>query len=470
MVIVGTGMAGLRVAEAIVERAPRHARLTMLGTEPDPTYNRILLSKVLARTADLGDIELKPASWYAESGIDLRTATSAAGIDLDRSVVHDEIGETHPYDALVVATGSRPFVPPIEGRDLPHVFRFRTTADALAIAAAADRAERAVVVGGGLLGLEAAAGLLSRGLEVTAVETADRLMVQQLDHGGAAMLARELEGLGLTSLTGRSVTQIHPDRVRLNGGEELPADLVVVAAGVRAQTALAAEAGIEVRRGILVDDELRTSAPGVWAVGECAEHRGTVYGLWAPLAEQAAVAGASVLGEPAGFAGADTATTLKIAGIDLFVGGPQAAGPDGEEIVVSDTRRSVYRKLVLEGSRLAGAIVVNEPQLARRVVELLRTGSEVSAALLEPGADAGADDEDDEEAIVCSCNRVTRGELVATIAEGELETVPKVAEATKATTGCGSCTGEVEMLIANASSAGNTDVKELKLEPAKVEA
>jgi len=468
--IVGTGMAGLRVAEAIVERAPGRARITMLGEEPDPTYNRILLSKVLARTAGLGDIELKPEDWYADSRVDLRTGTRATALDLDRALVRDATGGEHPYDALVVATGSRPFVPPIEGRDLPHVFRFRTTRDALAIARAAEGAQKAVVVGGGLLGLEAAAGLLRRGPDVTVIETADRLMAQQLDHGGAAMLRRELEALGLTALPGRSVTRIGEDRLLLNGGEELAADLVVIAAGVRAQTSLAADAGIETGRGILVDDELRTSSPGVWAVGECAEHRGTVYGLWAPLAEQAAVAGASVLGEPAGFAGATTATTLKIAGVDLFVGGAQGAGDDGEEIVVSDTRRGLYRKLVLEGTRLAGAIVVNEPHVARRVVELLRTGDELTPALLDPGGDVEDEAADDDGAIVCSCNRVTRGELVEAIAEGGLETVASVAETTRATTGCGSCTGEVEELIANASSGGNTDVKNSKLEPAKVDA
>ena len=205
------------------------------------------------------------------------------------------------------------------------------------------------------------------------------------------------------------------------------------------------------------------------AVGECAEHRGTVYGLWAPLAEQARAAGASVLGEPAGFAGAETATTLKIAGIDLFVGGAREAAETGEEIVISDTRRSVYRKLVLEGTRLAGAIVVNEPTLARRVVELLRTGEGVPSALLEPGGDVGAEDAGDEGAIVCSCNRVTRGELVAAIAGG-VDSVAALAAATRATTGCGSCAGEVESLVANASSARNTGVKELKLEAAKVEA
>jgi len=470
VVVVGTGMAGLRAAEEIVTRAPGYARVTMLGLEPGPTYNRILLSKVLARTAELSDIELKPESWYAELEIDLRTGVRAVEADLERRRVVDADGVEHPYDALVLATGSRPFVPPIGGADQPHVYSFRTTEDALAIAAAAEDAGRAVVVGGGLLGLEAAAGLLARGVEVTVVETADRLMAQQLDHGGAAMLRRELEALGLRALPGRSVTKILPHGVVLNGAEHLPADLVVVAAGVRPEISLAKEAGLETRRGILVDDELRTSAPRVWAVGECAEHRGTVYGLWAPLAEQARVAGASVLGEPAGFTGATTATTLKIAGVELFVGGAKEPGEDGEEVVLSDTRRSLYRKLVLDGDRLTGAIVVNEPGVARRIVELLRTGDPLQPALLEPGADGDAADADDPDAIVCSCNRVTRGELEEAIASGGIESVAEVAEATKATTGCGSCTGEVEQLIAAGSSGGNTDVKELKLEAAKVEA
>ncbi|HEV2773493.1 MAG TPA: molybdopterin-dependent oxidoreductase [Thermoleophilaceae bacterium] len=470
VVVVGTGMAGLRVAEEIVTRAPGHALVTMLGEEPSPTYNRILLSRVLARTAELADIELRPESWYAELDIDLRTGVRAVAADLERRRVVDADGIEHPYDALVLATGSRPFVPPIGGADQPHVYSFRTTEDALAIAAAAEDARRAVVVGGGLLGLEAAAGLLRRGVEVTVVEVSDRLMAQQLDHGGAAMLRRELEALGLRALPGRSVTRILRAGVVLNGAEDLPADLVVIAAGVRPEVSLAREAGLETRRGILVDDELRASAPRVWAVGECAEHRGTVYGLWAPLAEQARVAGASVLGEPAGFTGATVATTLKIAGVELFVGGAKEPADDGEEVVLSDTRRSLYRKLVLDGDRLTGAIVVNEPGVARRAVELLRTGDPLQPALLEPGADGDAEDADDPDAIVCSCNRVTRSELEEAIASSGLESVAEVAEATKATTGCGSCTGEVEELIANGSSGGNTGVKELKLEAAKVEA
>jgi ferredoxin-nitrate reductase len=470
VVVVGSGMAGLRTAEEIVTRAPGHPRVTMLGEEPSPTYNRILLSKVLARSAELADIELKPESWYAEFEIDLRAGVRGVKADIERRRVVDSEGVEHPYDALVLATGSRPFVPPIGGADQQHVFSFRTTEDALAIAAAAEHAGRAVVVGGGLLGLEAAAGLLRRGVEVTVVEFSDRLMAQQLDHGGAAMLRRELEALGLRALPGRSVTKILPKGVVLNGAEHLPADIVVIAAGVRPEISLAKEAGLEIRRGILVDDELRTSAPGVWAVGECAEHRGTVYGLWAPLAEQARAAGASVLGEPAGFAGATVATTLKIAGVELFVGGAKEPGDDGEEVVLSDTRRSIYRKLVVEGDRLTGAIVVNEPGVARRVVELLRTGDPLQPALLEPGGEGDAEDAEDPDAIVCSCNRVTRGELEDAIASEGIESVAEAAEATKATTGCGSCTGEVEHLIANASSAGNTDVKELKLEGAKVEA
>jgi len=470
LIVVGTGMTGLRVAEEVVERGARRWQVTMLGEEPGPAYNRIVLSKVLARTAKLEDIALKPADWYRSSDVDLRGGLPAAELDLDHGFVRDREGGEHNYDALVLATGSRPVLPPFPGIDRPHVFAFRTTADADAIASAADAAACAVVVGGGLLGLEAAAGLMRHGVEVTVVELADGLMSQQLDAAGAAALQRELERLGLVARPGCSVAEIGERSVRLEDGTELRAELVVVAAGVRPETSLAAAAGIEVGRGILVDDELRTSAPGVWAAGECAEHRGTVYGLWAPLAEQAAAAGAAVVGDPGAFAGTTTATTLKVAGVELFAGGVKGATGGEDELVASDTRRGRYRKLVLDGDRLVGAITVGEPALARRAVELLRTGAPVPQALLEAGGELPQEAEPDDEAIVCSCNRVTRGRIAEAMGKRRLGSVAEVARATEATTGCGSCTGAVEEMLAERSSGGNTSVKSPKPRSSSIEA
>jgi len=472
LVVVGTGMSGLRVAEEVLDRSPTGFAVTMLGEEPGPTYNRIMLSKVLARTAGPEDVELQPPSWYSSRGVDLRGGSPAERVDLERRRVIGPDGEVHSFDALVLATGSRPFVPPIPGAERAHVHAFRTAADARAIATAADRSQRAVVVGGGLLGLEAAAGLLAHDLEVSVVEVADRLMPQQLDHGGARTLARALAELGVSAMVGRRVEEITDGEVVLDGGEALLADLVVVAAGVRPETSLAGEAGIAVGRGILVDDELRTDAPGVWAVGECAEHRGQVYGLWAPLAEQARAAGAAVVGDPGGFAGAaTTATTLKIAGVDLFTGGPAGADGEQDELLYCDSARGVYRKLVLEGRRLVGAMVVGDGRSSRRLTELLRTGADVPSGVIAPeeAGENGAAEPPGEESILCSCNRKTRGEVLGAIRGEGLATLAEVAGATGASTGCGSCAGEVEELLAGHSSGRNTQVNGQKPEPATIE-
>jgi ferredoxin-nitrate reductase len=463
LVVVGTGMAGLAVVEEALRRAPGSQwRITMLGEEPGPAYNRILVSKLLARTCGRGDLELRPAAWYRENGVDLRSGWPAETLDLDAREVIERGGERHHYDALVLATGSRPFVPPIPGADASHVFTFRTPADVDALAAAVPRSRSVVVLGGGLLGLEAAAGLLSRGAAVTVVEVAPRLMAQQLDAGAAALLERTLRGTGLRFVLGRSVTSIGSEHVTLDDGRELPAQLVVVAAGVRPETTLARGAGIEVGRGIVVDDELRTSAPGMWAVGECAEHQGKVYGLWAPLAEQARVAAATIAGDPAAFHGATPATTLKVAGVDLFAGGAPEASPDHDEIVLADTRRGTYRKLVLDGDRLAGAVLVGDLSSARELSALLRSGEPVPDALLEPGV-SGSEPSDDPDALICSCNAVRSGTIEEAIARGGLTTLAQVSNATRAATGCGSCARDVEALLAR-SSARNTD--EMRLKPA----
>jgi ferredoxin-nitrate reductase len=464
LVVVGTGMAGLEVVHELLERAPGGAwRITMLGEEPTPAYNRVLLSKLLAGGCSRADLELRPHAWYQEHEIDLRTGAAAAAVDLDARRVRDEHGASHDYDALVLATGSRAFVPPIDGRELAHVHGFRTLRDAERIAAGASHGAPAVVVGGGLLGIEAAAGLRARGMTTTVVELAERLMPQQLDAGAAAVLGRELQAQGTRALLGRSVREITGEEVVLDDGERHPASLVVIAAGVRAETALARAAGLEVGRGVLVDDEMRTSAPAVWAVGECAEHRGVVQGLWAPVAEQARTAGASIAGDPAGFHGARPATSLKVAGIELFAGGSATAARDQHELVRSDTRSGVYRKLVLDGERLAGAVLVGDTSERATIVELLRSEQPVPATLLAaPGPTREAAAEDGCDPTVCACNAVTRGTILAAIESRQLRTVAEVARATRASTGCGSCAPDIDALLAARSSdrnIGGTDMK-----------
>jgi ferredoxin-nitrate reductase len=444
VVVVGTGMSGLTVVEELLRRRPAGAwRIVMLGEEPGPAYNRILVSKLLAGSCGPGDLVLKPAAWYAHHGVDLRGGCPAGAIDPDARTVTDVAGGEHRYDALVLATGSRPVVPPIPGAELPHVRTLRTLGDVDAIAAGTPAARAAVVVGGGLLGLEAAAALRARGVPTTVVELADRLMAQQLDGGAAAMLGRGLATLPLRAELARSVAAIEPGSVRLDDDRVMPADLVVIATGVRPETRLAREAGLECDRGVLVDDAMRTSAPGVLATGECAQHRGTVYALWAPLAEQARVAAATVAGDPGAFLGATPATTLKVAGVDVFAGG-SASGEDGDdEIVLSDSRRGAYRKLVLRDDRLRGAVLVGDLADARRLSELLRSGAPVPDDVLSPGTSAPAP----LDGVVCSCNQVTRAEIDDAIRARALRTVAQVGNATRAGTGCGSCARDIQTLI-----------------------
>jgi ferredoxin-nitrate reductase len=446
VVVVGTGMSGLAVVEELLRRRPADAwRIVMLGEEPGPAYNRILVSKLLAGSCGPGDLVLKPAAWYAQHGVDLRGGCPAAAIDPDARVVTDVAGGRHRYDALVLATGSRPLVPPIAGADLPHVCTLRTLGDVDAIAAGTPAARAAVVVGGGLLGLEAAAALRARGVPTTVVELADRLMAQQLDGGAAAMLGRGLAALRLRAELARSVAAVEPGLVRLDDGRELRADLVVVAAGVRPETGLARATGLECDRGVLVDDAMRTSAPGILATGECAQHRGTVYALWAPLAEQARVAAATVAGDPAAFLGATPATTLKVAGVDVFAGGASSGTDGDDEVVLSDSRRGVYRKLVLREDRLRGAVLVGDLAGARRLSELLRSQAPVPDELLAPtGGDPAPAPPD---GIVCSCNQVTRAEIEDAIRARALRSVAQVGNATRAATGCGSCARDVQALL-----------------------
>ncbi|WP_272474900.1 molybdopterin-dependent oxidoreductase [Baekduia alba] len=465
LVVVGTGMAALATVEEVLRRDPDGWRITMLGEEPGPVYNRIMLSKLLAGECGPGDLEVKPLAWYAQRGIDLRGDCPAVAIDTTNKVVRDLAGGAHRYDTLVVATGSRAFVPPLAGADLPHVGVFRTWADVAALSGTPVAGRRAVVLGGGLLGLEAAAGLHARGARVTVVEPAPRLMGRQLDDASASMLGAALRARGIALRVGVLPERITPDAVVLDGGDAtpLPADLVVVAAGVRPETTLAREAGLPVARGIVVDDALRAGAPGVFAVGECAEHQGMVYGLWAPLAEQARVAGATIAGDPAAFHPQTTATVLKVAGVDVYAGGVAQPEDHHDEVTLRDTRSGRYRKLVLDGDRLVGAILVGDVADARRCSAALRSHDPTDAALIDAGFGAvGAEAPPPApDATICSCNAVTAGAIDRAIAARGLTTVAGVAKATRASTGCGGCAGEVRAILErHRSSARNTSDSE----------
>ena len=462
LVVIGGGMAGMATVESALENVkadPAHPGfdVTIIGAEPVAPYNRVLLSTLLAGGVGEQELALRHPQWFADRGVTLRLGVPARHIDTRAKIVELADGETVPYDDLVLATGSQPFVPPVPGTGLAGVHVFRTTADARAILKGAANARRAVVIGGGLLGLEAARGLRERGVHVTVVHLVDRLMETQLDAPAASLLRRALNAMRIAVRVGAKTEEIvgpdgHVTGVLLDGGEELPADLVVVTAGIRPDTALARTAGLEVGRGVLVDDELRTSAPGVRAVGECAEHRGAVYGLWAPLLDQARAAGASIAGRPAAFHGASPATTLKVAGIDLFCCGRVTEEDGDEEVLSLDTRRGRYRRLLVRDGRLAGAILLGDLRDARALRELLRDGDEIPPELLDgPATTTNAEAAEvaiDPATTICSCQGVTYGEIEHTIRDRDLQTVEQAAEHTRASTGCGGCRSDVAAILA----------------------
>jgi nitrite reductase (NADH) large subunit len=382
LVVVGNGMAGLRFLEELVRRAPGRFEVTVVGAEPEPAYNRVLLSSLLAGDIGAGDVELRPREWYAEHGIALVTGRAACALDAAARTVTLDDGEVLGFDRLVLATGSDAIRLPLPGRELAGVMTFRSLGDIAGLEQAAAAGMPAVVIGGGLLGIEAAYGLARRGIPVTLVHLMDRLMERQLDAEGARLLADAIEAKGVRVLLGAETHAIRGgsavEAVELKDGRVLPCGLVVMAVGIRANTALAASGGLQVKRGIVVDDGMQTSVPGIYAIGECAEHRGACYGLVEPCYEQARVAAAAIAGEPVRYAGSVLATNLKVSGVSVFSAG-DFEGVGAETIVVRDAGVGSYRKLVVRDERLAGVVLVGDTAEALWYADLIRSGVAVSA-------------------------------------------------------------------------------------------
>lgn len=380
LVVVGNGMAGLRLLEELDGTARGRFAVTVLGAEPEPAYNRVLLSSLLAGDAQPDDIVLRPRGWYEARGIALVTGVPAVAIDAGKSAVVLADGRALAFDRLVLATGADPIRLPLPGCDRDGVITFRTTADVAAMRAAAASGAPAVVIGGGLLGIEAAYGLARAGVSVTLVHVMDRLMERQLDQQGARLLARALEGKGIRVLLKTETRAIHGaagvEAIETKPGEMIPCGLAVMAVGVRAATQLAATGGIATGRGIKVDDAMQTSLPGVYALGDCAEHAGLCYGLVEPAYEQARVLAAALRGEPARYAGSTLATNLKVSGVPVFSAG-DFEGAGAAHIVVRDEGLPSYRKLVLREGRLAGAVLVGDTSDALWYADLIRTGCNV---------------------------------------------------------------------------------------------
>ena len=477
LVVIGNGMAGIRAVEELLKLAPALYDITVFGAEPHPNYNRILLSPVLSGEQTWGDIVLNPLAWYEEHGITLHLGKPVVGVDRRRRVVTAKDGTEAPYDRLLIATGSNPFIPPLPGKELAGVIAYRDIADTEAMIDASTRYRHAVVVGGGLLGLEAANGLMVRGMSVKVVHIAPWLMERQLDDVAGTLLQRSLEARGLEFMIGAQTEALLGDEdggksgrvraVRFQDGSEVPADLVVMAAGIRPNTALAEKIGLHCARGIVVNDTMQTMTdPRIYSVGECAAHRGIAYGLVAPLFEQGKVCATHLAQFGIGrYLGSQTSTKLKVTGIDLFSAGNFTGASSGrpedadcEEIVMSDPFGGVYKKLVIQNDRLVGACLYGDTVDGSWYFKLLREGksiNEIRDKLMfgesnigtaghagQNSAVAMADD-----AEVCGCNGVAKGTICRAIKEKGLFTLEDVRKHTKASASCGSCTGLVEQLL-----------------------
>jgi nitrite reductase (NADH) large subunit len=463
LVMVGNGMAGVRTLEELVKLAPGHYEITVFGAEPHPNYNRILLSPVLAGEQTLEDIVLNDRDWYRGHGIRLHLGSKVVKIDRVAREVVAEDGAREPYDRLLLATGSNPFVLPIPGVDLEGVLTYRDIQDTERMIAAASSYRKAVVIGGGLLGLEAANGLRTRGMDVTVVHLMPWLMERQLDRTAAGLLQKTLEERGLQfRLQAQTEAITGSERVgavRLKSGETLLADLVVMAVGIRPNDELAKAAGLHCDRGVVVNDTMQTFDPRVYAVGECVSHRGRAYGLVAPLFEMAKVCANHLARFGIGrYSGSSVSTKLKVTGVDLFSAGDFSGGDGTEEIVLADPGAGVYKRLVIRDDRLVGAVMYGDTIDGAWYFRLLREGASVAPIrdrlmfgesslgdaghLGEDRAAALADD-----AEVCGCNGVCKGEIVSAIKAKGLFTLEDVRKHTKASSSCGSCTGLVEQIL-----------------------
>lgn len=468
LVVVGNGMAGCRAVEELLARDGARYRVTIFGAEPYVNYNRIMLSPVLAGEKTFDDIIINSRAWYDENGIDLIVADPVTSIDRTAKTVSSQSGRTVHYDRLLIATGSDPFIIPVPGKDLTGVISFRDMKDVDTMLAAADAGGpdggqgRAVVIGGGLLGLEAAHGLTLRGMRVTVLHIMPTLMERQLDEAAGWLLKSALEARGQTILTGADTAEIYGDGkvegIRLKDGTLIPATLVVMAVGIRPCVALARDAGLDIGRGIKVDDHMVTSDPAVLAVGECVEHDGNVYGLVAPLWDMCRSLADGLTDQHSGYKGSVTSTKLKVAGLDVFSAGDFSGGEGCEDIVLRDASRGVYKRVVVKGDRVIGAVLYGDTADGGWYFDLLKRQENVAdirdllifgqsfasgGGQSDPKAAVAALSDDAE---ICGCNGVSKGKVVACIAAGNT-TLDAVRATCKASASCGSCTGLVETLL-----------------------
>jgi len=478
LVVIGNGMAGCRAVEEILARDADRFRITIFGAEPRVNYNRIMLSPLLAGEKSFEDIVINDHAWYADNGIDLVTGDPVVAFDRKIQTVTARSGRTESYDKLILATGSDPFIIPVPGHDLQGVVTFRDMDDVGTMLRAASGGGEAVVIGGGLLGLEAAHGLSLRGMKVTVIHLMPTLMERQLDEAAGWLLKEALEGRGQTILTGADTAEIYGqgkvEGVRLKDGREIPASIVVMAVGIRPNVKLARDAGLAIGRGIHVDDHLVTSDANILAVGECVEHNGAVYGLVAPLWEMCRSLADGLVAQPNGYTGSVTSTKLKVSGIDVFSAGDFTGGEGCEDIVMRDATRGVYKRVIVKEDRLIGAVLYGDTSDGNWYFDLLKKQEDVAPirdALIfgqafASGGGTSANPLDavaalSQDAEICGCNGVSKGQVLACISGGAAS-LDAVRSGCKASASCGSCTGLVENLLVLAMGddyAGERDNK-----------
>ncbi|SEP54869.1 nitrite reductase large subunit NirB [Thalassovita taeanensis] len=463
LIVIGAGMASGRALEHLLDTAPDAYDVTLFNAEPRGNYNRLMLSPVLSGEKTYEEIVTHDADWYEARGVTCRFGEKILKIDRERKVVISENGET-PYDKLVLGMGSNPFIIPLPGHDLEGVIAYRDLEDTnRMIELGAKPGARAVVIGGGLLGLEAAAGLKARGVDVTVVHIMGHLMERQLDEAAGYLLRKALVDRGITVMCSANSKEIvgengHVKALMLDDGTELPCDLLVMAVGIRPAIALGKDNGLAVGRGIHVDDQMITSDPDILALGECVEHDGAIFGLVAPLYDQAKVVAKTLLGEPAKFVNKEVSTKLKVTGCDLFSAGDFAEGETREDIVFRDPSRGVYKRLVIEDNKIVGAVMYGDTADGTWFYNLIKDGEDISemreTLIFGPAYQGGAASDPlaavaalPADAEICGCNGICKGQIVTAI-EGGAHTLEDVRAQTKASGSCGTCTGLVEQVLA----------------------
>jgi nitrite reductase (NADH) large subunit len=461
LVMIGNGMAGVRTIEEIIKIAPEQFEITIFGKEPHPNYNRIKLSNILQGDTTFDEIIINTLDWYKENNIQLFTGETVIQIDTEGKRVKTDMGREADYDELIIATGSDSFILPIPGADKQGVTGFRDINDCEMMIKYSSQYKKAVVIGGGLLGLEAARGLLNLGMKVDVVHLMPHLMERQLDPTASAMLKKELEAQGMNFLMEKQTVEIlgddHVTGLRFKDGSVAEADLVVMAIGIKANTSIAKNSGIYVNRGIVVNDFMETAVPHVYAVGECAEHREIVYGLVAPLYEQGRILAARICSQDSSpYQGSITGTQLKVAGVDLYSAGEIFEDETTQSIKIHNDFDGVYKKILIRNNRIVGAVLYGDTNDSTKLFRMLSKNEDISGmtstSILQ--SQDGASDSNDvaampDDELICGCNGVTKGAIVDAIHTQGLTTLDQVSQCTNAGRSCGRCKPMVSQILAH---------------------